>query len=253
MQSQDEITILYNGNIENYRIKSLNEKYTNGRNFELKVYNFLRQKEYHVALSDSHPMISNFRFFWLTNKIALQIGNCRIAGDGSCDIIGDKNGIQIFVQAKFSITGKYPNLNKAYMEFANTMKARRPTNEIGIFVVSNNINIGKLKNITSAERKIIICHFEELEGYIEQIEEEHNIETLKLFNAISNANDCLNDPNSSREGLKNQLITLKSYLENISGINNNIMSRNTRNYINIKNLNKVLDISFNSNTEVVWN
>ncbi|CAG8664564.1 42501_t:CDS:1, partial [Gigaspora margarita] len=49
------------------------------------------------------------------------------------------------------------------------------TKDIGIFVVTNNINIQELKNITSTKRKIIICHFNELEGYIKQIEQEHII------------------------------------------------------------------------------
>ncbi|CAG8683502.1 28772_t:CDS:1, partial [Dentiscutata erythropus] len=56
MQSKSEITISYNGTIENYSIKSLDERYTNGRNFEVEVYNFLKRKEYYVTLSDSHPM-----------------------------------------------------------------------------------------------------------------------------------------------------------------------------------------------------
>ncbi|CAG8841729.1 12666_t:CDS:1, partial [Gigaspora margarita] len=45
---------------------------------------------------------------------------------------------------------------------------------------------------------------------------EHNVERLKLFNAISNANECINNPNLLKEGLKNQLTILKSYLENIN-------------------------------------
>ncbi|CAG8804005.1 9741_t:CDS:1, partial [Gigaspora margarita] len=53
MQSKkDEITISFNDIIENYSIISLDKKYTNGRNFEIEVYNFLKCKEYHMTLSD---------------------------------------------------------------------------------------------------------------------------------------------------------------------------------------------------------
>ena len=72
MQSQSqkgEITILYNDTIENYSIISLDEKYTNRKNFEIKVYNFLKCKEYHMTLFDSHPINSNFRFFNLSDRL----------------------------------------------------------------------------------------------------------------------------------------------------------------------------------------
>ncbi|RIB07038.1 hypothetical protein C2G38_2215585 [Gigaspora rosea] len=175
MQSQvgeGEITISYNGKIEKYKIKSLDKKYTNGRNFEIEVFNFLRNRGYHIMLSDSHPIISNFRFFNLFNQLALQIGNYRITGDGGSDLIGDKNGIQIIVQTKSSKTGQYPGIEKEYKKFINALETQRSAKEIGIFVVTNNINIKKLKTIASADRKIIICQFNELGGYIEQIEQD---------------------------------------------------------------------------------
>ncbi|CAG8697056.1 2364_t:CDS:1, partial [Dentiscutata erythropus] len=237
MQQNGEITISYNNANENYSIISLDKKYTNGRNYEIEVFNFLRNKGYHMTLSDSHPMISNFRFFNLSNKLALQIGNYRITGDGGCDLIGDKNGVQIFVQAKSSKTGKYPNLKKEYVKFIKTLETRRSTEEIGIFVVTDNINIEKLKNIILAERKIILCHFNELEGYIEQIEQEHKKEILKLINDIYKAEDCIKDLNPTMKDLKNNLTILKSHLEKISDIKN-FMTYNTKRYNNIKDLNK---------------
>ncbi|CAG8753748.1 12946_t:CDS:2 [Gigaspora margarita] len=216
MQSKkDEITISYKDIIENYSIISLDEKYTNGRNFEIEVYNFLKCKEYHMTLSDSRPINSNFRFFNLSDRLALQIRNYRITGDGGLDIIGDKNGMQIIVQAKSSKTGKYPNLKKAYKEFINTVETQKSTNEIGIFIVTNNINIQELKNITSTERM------------------------LKLSNDIYNAKDCIEDPNSMIKDLKNNLTILMSHLEKFGDIKN-ILAYNTKKYNNIKNLNKAL-------------
>ncbi|CAG8469651.1 17717_t:CDS:2 [Dentiscutata erythropus] len=219
-----EITISYNDNIEKYSIKSFDEKYTNRRNFEIKVSEFLKRKRYHITLSNSYSINSNFRFFNLSDRLALQIGNYRITRDGGLDIIGDKNGMQIIVQVKFSRTGKYPNLKKAYKEFINTVETRKSTKEIGIFVVTNNINIQKLKNITSTEQ------------------EEHMTEMLKLYNDISNAVDCINNQNLSMEDLKIQLAILKSQLENINDIKN-IMSCNIKKYGNIKNLNLALELS----------
>ncbi|CAG8725790.1 19439_t:CDS:1, partial [Gigaspora margarita] len=70
----------------------------------------------------------------------LQIGNYRITGDGGSDL-------------------------RIYKKFINAMETRRSAKEIGIFVVTNNINIKKLKNIASTERKIIICQFNGLGGY----------------------------------------------------------------------------------------
>ncbi|CAG8803226.1 40387_t:CDS:1 [Gigaspora margarita] len=233
MQSEKgEITISYNNIIENYSIISLDEKYMNGRNFEIKVYHFLKCKEYHMTLSDSCPINSNFRFFNLSDRLALQIGNYRITGDGGLDIIGNKNGMQIIVQAKFSKTGKYPNLKKAYKEFINTVETRKSTNEFGIFVVTNNIKIQELKNIISTERKIIICHFNELEGYIKQIEQEHIIRMLKLSNEIYNAKDCIEDSNLTIKDLKNKLTILMSHLEKFGDIKN-ILACNTKNIITI--------------------
>ncbi|CAG8475126.1 35720_t:CDS:1 [Gigaspora margarita] len=152
-----EVTISFNGTIEKHSIKSLDEKYTNGRNFEIDLFNFLKRKGYNMMLSDSHPMNLNLRFFNLNNRWALQIGNYRITGDGDRDLIGDKNGIQIIIQAKFSKTGRYPKLEKEYKKFIRNMETRKSAKEIGIFVVTNNINIKKLEDITSTERKIIIC------------------------------------------------------------------------------------------------
>ncbi|CAG8575134.1 22769_t:CDS:1, partial [Dentiscutata erythropus] len=57
-------------------------------------------------------------------------------GDGSRDIICNKNGIQIIVQAKSSKTEKYLNLQNEYKEFINTMETRSSAKEIGIFVVT---------------------------------------------------------------------------------------------------------------------
>ncbi|CAG8806900.1 12765_t:CDS:1, partial [Dentiscutata erythropus] len=37
-----------------------------------------------------------------------------ITGDRDRDLIGNKNGIQIIVQAKSSETGRYPKLEKEY-------------------------------------------------------------------------------------------------------------------------------------------
>ncbi|CAG8676710.1 25853_t:CDS:1 [Gigaspora margarita] len=198
-----------------------------------------------MTLSDSHPMISNFRFFNLSDKFALQIGNYRITGDGGCDLMGDKNGIQIIVQAKSSKIGKYSGLKKEYEEFIDVMKTRRSAKEIGIFVVTDNINIEKLKNIASTERKIIICQFNGLGGYIEQIEQEHKKEMLKLSNDIYNAEDCLKDPNSTKEDLINNLTKLKSQLEKISDIQN-FMTYNAKKYNHIRDLNKALErLNFN--------
>ncbi|CAG8775845.1 3097_t:CDS:1 [Gigaspora margarita] len=227
MQTQnDEVTISFNGIIEKHSIKSLDEKYTNGRNFVMDLFNFLKCKGYNMTLSDSHPMNSNFRFFNLNNRWALQIGNYRITGDGDRDLIGDKNGIQIIIQAKSSETGRYPELEKEYKKFIRNMETRRSAKEIGIFVVTNNINIKKLKDITSTERKIIICHFNELDGYIKQIEQEHIKEILKLHNDISNAETCIYNSNSLEE-LKDNLKILMSHLEKFSDIKN-IMFYNSK-------------------------
>ncbi|CAG8730220.1 21208_t:CDS:1 [Gigaspora margarita] len=122
MNSQGIITISYNGISESHTILSLDKKYTNGRNFEILVYNFLKKKGYNMTLSDSHPMYLNFRFFNLANKFAFQIGNYCITGDGGHDLVGDKNGIQIFVQTKSSKTGKYSKLKEKYEEFENIME-----------------------------------------------------------------------------------------------------------------------------------
>ncbi|RIB01752.1 hypothetical protein C2G38_2229748 [Gigaspora rosea] len=174
MQSQvgeGEITISYNDKIEKYKIKSLDKKYTNGRNFEIE---------------------------------ALQIGNYRITGDGGSDLIGDKNGIQIIVQTKSSKTGQYPGLEKEYKKFINAMETRRPAKEIGIFV-------------------------------------EHKKEMLKLSNDIYNADDCLKNPNSTKEDLLINLTKLKSQLEKISDIQN-FMTYNAKKYNNdIIDLNKALE------------
>ncbi|CAG8535808.1 45560_t:CDS:2 [Gigaspora margarita] len=164
-----------------------------------------------MTLSDSRPINSNFRFFNLSDRLALKIGNYRITRDGGLDIIGDKNGMQIIVQAK-------SNWN---------------------FCCNNNINIQELKNITSTKRKIIICHFNELEGYIKQIVQEHIIEMLKLSNDIYNAKDCIEDPNSMIKDLKNNLTILMSHLEKFGDIKN-ILTCNTKKYNNIKDLNKAL-------------
>ncbi|KAF0487816.1 hypothetical protein F8M41_022484 [Gigaspora margarita] len=127
------------------------------------------------------------------------------------------------------------------MEFINTMETRRSAKEIGIFVVTNNINIEKLKNIASSERNIIICQFNEIAGYIEQIEQRNMIEMLTLYNNISSAESCINNPNLSIEDLKKNLLILKSHLEKISGIKD-IMSCNTKKYNDkIKELNKALE------------
>ncbi|CAG8435677.1 5820_t:CDS:2 [Scutellospora calospora] len=162
---------------------------------------------YHITLSDSHPINSNFRFFNLSDRLA-QIGNYRITGDGGLDLIGDKNGIQII---------------------------------IGIFVVTNNINIKELTNINSTERKIIISHFNELEGYVEQMEQEHMIGMLKLSNDIYNAEDCIEDPNSTIKDLKNNLTILMSHLEkfiqlNLDFKNSPLLSNIVRNVALSKNL-----------------
>ncbi|CAG8719944.1 13626_t:CDS:1, partial [Dentiscutata erythropus] len=185
----------------------------------MKLFDFLKRKGYNMTLSDSHPINSNFRFFNLNNKWALQIGNYRITGDGDHDLIGNKNGIQIIVQAKSSETDRYPKLEKEYKKFIWNMKNRRPAKEIGIFVVTNEININAFKDITSTECKIIICYFNELDGYIEQIEQEHMREMLKLHNDISNAENCIDNSNSIEE-LKDILKTLKEQLETISNIKN---------------------------------
>ncbi|CAG8534627.1 6412_t:CDS:10, partial [Racocetra persica] len=180
---EGEVTISYNGKIEKYKIKSLDKKYTNERNFEIE---------------------------------ALQIGNYRITEDGDSDLIGDKNGIQIIVQTKSSKTGQYPDIEKEYKKFINAIETQRSAKEIEIFVVTNNINIKKLKTIASADRKIVICQFNELGGYIKQIEQEYKKEMLKLSNDIYNADDCLKNPNSMKEDLLINLTKLKSQLEKIS-------------------------------------
>ncbi|CAG8673714.1 29992_t:CDS:2 [Gigaspora margarita] len=181
------------------------------------LFNFLKRKGYNMTLSDSHPMNSNFRFFNLNNRWALQIGNYRITEDGDHDLI---------------------ELEKEYKKFIRNIETQRSAKEIGIFIVTNNINIKKLEDITSTERKIIICHFNELDGYIEQIEQEHMNEMLKLHNDIFNAENCIDNSNSIEE-LKDNLKIIMSHLEKFGDIKN-IMSYNSKKYNNIKDLDKAL-------------
>ncbi|CAG8533724.1 561_t:CDS:10 [Gigaspora margarita] len=106
--------------------------------------------------------------------------------------------------------GQYPGIEKEYKKFINAIETRRSAKEIGIFVVTNNINIKKLKTIASADCKIIICQFNELGGYIEQIEQKNK----KKFKNLTR--------------------------EKISDIQS-FMTYNTKKYNNdIKNLNKAL-------------
>ncbi|CAG8533704.1 560_t:CDS:1 [Gigaspora margarita] len=196
-----------------------------------------------MMLSDSHPMISNFRFFNLFNQLALQIGNYRITEDRSSDLIGDKNGIQIIVQTKSSKTGQYSGLEKEFKKFINAMKTRRSAKEIEIFVVTNNIKMENLKNITSTKRKIIICQFNELDGYIEQIEQKHDQTMLELYNNIIKAKNAITSSTSTEE-LRDNLNKITEHLERKCDINN-IFTCNIKRYNNIRNLENALNNSLN--------
>ncbi|CAG8841076.1 5390_t:CDS:1, partial [Gigaspora margarita] len=71
-------------------------------------------------------------------------------------------------------TEKYSKFKEKYEEFKNIMETRKSAKEIGIFIITDNINIEILKNIILTKQKIIICQFNKLEKYIEQIEKKHN-------------------------------------------------------------------------------